>query len=302
MRRSFYIPEAVRAAIKAHVQERVAEAEERFYSAAEDEDTFTGHLGALLGAGERKVNVNGQAWYWKIEYAKFRGRGNDATEAKLGADGIFEIRLHSIEGGGQKSLLFQSKMGTPHGAEPKRQALKMSNWREAAVFLAYAPEGIRVSTLDQVMGDQAASGTRFSEYFIDEYLACHVGDSDLRYDARARTLHWRDEKGQSVAVKFSIPHRLRVDITSPYQANDGSLVIGAEEIDMHRMDSGPEQRLALPSNFSQADLKKAQRKAAMLYHPDRAPNFTDGLKAVMNKRMAEANDAVEVLRKSKGWN
>lgn len=302
MRRRLYIPEQVQSAIKAHVQERVAEVEERFLSAAEDEDTFTGQLGGLLGAGERKVEVNGQAWYWKIEYTKFRGRGKDATEAKIGADGIFEIRVRGVEGGGQKSLLFQSKMGTPRGAEPKRQALKMSNWREAAVFLSYAPEGIRVSTLDQVMGDQVTGGKPFSDYFLDDYLACHVGDSDLHYNARARTLQWRDERGQRVAVRFSIPHRLRVDIDSPYQRNDSPPLIDADQIDQHRMDSEPEERLTLPSTFTQSELKKAQKSAAMLYHPDREPNFSDELKAVMNKRMAELNDASRVLRKKKGWN
>ncbi|MGA7155263.1 MAG: J domain-containing protein [Acidobacteriaceae bacterium] len=280
----------------------MAEVEERFLSAAEDEDTFTGQLGALLGAGERKVEVDGQPWYWKIEYTKFRGRGRDATEAKIGADGIFEIRLRGLEGGGQKSLLFQSKMGTPRGAEPKRQALKMSNWREAAVFLSYAPRGIRVSTLDQVMGDESSSGKPFSEYFIDDYLACHVGDSDLHYNAQARTLQWRDERGQTVAVRFSIPRRLRVDIDSPYQRNDSPSLIDADQIDQHRMDSEPEDRLALPPTFTQSELKKAQKSAAMLYHPDREPKFTDELKAVMNKRMAEFNDASRVLRKKKGWN
>jgi hypothetical protein len=75
----------------------VAEVEERFLSAAEDEDTFTGQLGALFGAGERKVEIDGQSRYWKIEYTKFRGRGKDATEAKIGADGIFEIRVSGVE-------------------------------------------------------------------------------------------------------------------------------------------------------------------------------------------------------------
>lgn len=67
------------------------------------------------------------------------------------------------------------------------------------------------------------------------------------------------------------------------------------------MDRKPEDRLALPSTFTQSELKKAQQSAAMLYHPNREPTFSDELKAVMNKRMAEFNAASLVLRK-KGWN
>lgn len=111
MRRQLNIPLLVKQAIEAHVRKRMAEVEERFHSAAEDEDTFTGHLGALLGTSERQVLVDGQPWYWSIEYTKFRGRGKGATESYIGADGIFEIRVHGIEVAGRKSVLFQSKMG-----------------------------------------------------------------------------------------------------------------------------------------------------------------------------------------------
>src|SRR5580698_4137420 len=105
MRRSLYIPEPVRAAIEAHVRERLSEADQGFWSAAEDEDTYTGHLGALLRATERKVLVDGQAWHWSIEYTKFRGRGKRATESAVGADGIFEIRVRGTEIEGRKSVL-----------------------------------------------------------------------------------------------------------------------------------------------------------------------------------------------------
>jgi preprotein translocase subunit Sec63 len=105
-----------------------------------------------------------------------------------------------------------------------------------------------------------------------------------------------------VSVRFSIPHRLRVDITSPYQPSDAPSLIDADEIHQHRMDSEPEERLALPAAFTQSELRKAQKGAAMLYHPDREPNFTDELKAVMNRRMAEINDASRLLRKKNGWN
>lgn len=76
---------------------------------AEDEDTFTGHVGALLGCAERQTDVSGQTWRWRIEYSKFRGRGRDASETFLGADGIFEVRVTGPEVDGRKSSCSRRK-------------------------------------------------------------------------------------------------------------------------------------------------------------------------------------------------
>jgi hypothetical protein len=135
VRRRLHIPAKVRNAIESHVRQRLAEAQIRYWSASEDEDTFTGHVGALLGCAERKTDVNGQAWRWRIEYSKFRGRGRDASETFLGAGGIFEVRVTGPEVDGRKSVLFQAKMENILGTHALEQALALSNWREAAVFV-----------------------------------------------------------------------------------------------------------------------------------------------------------------------
>jgi hypothetical protein len=291
----------VREAIEEHVRSRIAEVARRYDSAAEDEDTFTGQLGGLLGAGERKVDVDGRPWYWSIDYTKFRGRGKDATETQIGADGIFQIRVRGVEVEGQKSVLFQSKMGKPGGRQAKEQALVMSNWREASVFLSYEREGISVFSLDQVLAGDFTARETFSDFFLDRYLQCYVGDSDLTYDARARILHWRDEKGDSVAAKFRIPQRLRVNIRSPLTVSQPLGLIDSSEIHEHRMDSSPMERLGLAGDFDPADLKRAKKSVARLYHPDRARDLVAELKAIMNRRMAEMNDAYAKIREDKKW-
>jgi len=296
MRRRLFIPAPVRQAIESHVRERLSEVEERYWAAAEDEDAFTGHLGALLGTPERKVMVDGQHWNWSIEYTKFRGKGKNATESAVGADGIFEIRVRGVEVEGQKSVLFQSKMGYPSGGEAREQALVMSNWREASVFLSYEPDGVKVFSIDDVMSDGRRSGKTFTDFFLDGYLACEVGDSDLQYDAKARTLRWRDDQGMKVAVKFPIPRRLRVSINSPFKPGSPAKIITPEEITKHRLDSTAEDRLGLAEQFSPNDLKRAKRRIALLYHPDRMPDLMDELKAVMNRRMAEINVAYAKLK------
>jgi len=303
MRRRLNIPDEVRNAIDLHVRERLAEVESRYWSAAEDEDTFTGHLGALLGTSERTVVANDRVWRWSIEYAKFRGRGKDATETALGADGIFEIRVHGVEVDGQKSLLFQAKMGPPGGAHAIEQALMMSNWREASVFLAYNDDGIRVHSIDTVLRGQAvagqSTGVRFPEFFAGSFLACKVGDSDLRYDAKARTLHWRDEKKHRVAIRFPIPNRIRVSIKSPDQRGKHHRVISREEIGEHRMDSTAEERLGLDETFTLKQLSKAKREAALTFHPDLSQNLADPLRIILNRRMGEFNDAYATLKRTK---
>lgn len=299
MRSQLVIPEPVRSAIDAHLREKLAEVQARYHSAAEDEDTFTGQLGALLGAAERKVEIDGGAWYCSIEYTKCRDRGKDATEAHIGADGIFEIRVHSVEGGGRKCVLFQSKFGKPNSNEAKEQALRMSNWREASVFLSYEPERILVYPIDEILKDRNRHGAGFKDFFIDSFVGCTTGDSDLFYDAKARTLHWTDDQGVRVAVRFPIPQRLRVNIVSPWQPPSNTKIITTGEIGEHRMDSSAIDRLGLARDFSATAITKAKREKALLYHPDRFPNLTDEFRKISNRRMAELNLAHAELRNKK---
>jgi len=98
MRRRLYIPDEVKANIRAHLETAIQNTVEGFDSASEDEDTMTGHLGARLQVRVQRVmvprpnEIPGE-WRWAIKYYKFRGRGPAATERFLGADGIFELTL-----------------------------------------------------------------------------------------------------------------------------------------------------------------------------------------------------------------
>jgi hypothetical protein len=302
MRRRLNIPREVRDAIEVHVQERLAEVNARHWSAAEDEDTFTGHLGALLGTSEKTVIVNDQPWRWSIDYTKFRGRGLNATESALGADGIFEVRVHGIEIEGHKSVIFQAKMGEPSGRRAIEQALAMSNWREAAVFVSYDEDAITVYPIDSVIRGDLSQNTSFVDFFNKSLLACRVGDSDLLYDAQARRLEWRDDKGRNVAIKFPIPHRLRVSVKSPFTRAPRYSLISANRIGDHRMDSSPEERLGVGENFTLKQLTTAKREAALTFHPDRRQDLADPLKNILNKRMAEVNDAFAYLKSKKRRN
>jgi hypothetical protein len=305
VRRPLYIPAEVQRAIEAHITRRLAEAQQRYWSASEDEDTFTGHLGALLGSLERRVRVDGRVWRWEIEYTKFRGKGAGAAETSVGADGILEIRLRGPEIDGRKAVLFQAKMGTPAGRRAFEQALVLSNWREAAVFFGYDEDAVKVYRLDDVIRSQGGSaslqGLSFPQFFSSAFLACTVGDSDLSYVPQSRTLQWRDDKGVLVGVKFSIPHRIRVSIKSPWAGGPKFQPIGRDKIGEHRMGSTAEERMGLAKTFTDKDFNKVKREIAKTYHPDALPaGLDDFLNSILHRRMTEFNDAfAEIRRRTK---
>ena len=162
MRRRMYIPDAVRDAIRDHVAAALDRAASEFDIRGEDEDTLTGHMGALLQVARQRVEVPPPdelpgVWQWAIKYTKFRGRGPGATERSSGADGIFELTLEIGGRTERKSLLFQAKVGARGGRDLVEQALKLSTWREAAVVIAYAPTGFTAFTLDEVLASRGGT-------------------------------------------------------------------------------------------------------------------------------------------------
>lgn len=152
MRNKIYIPKEVKVSISEHIRNSINRAVEGYSSACEDEDTLTGHLGALLKIENQEVFVEDNlpgAWKWSINYYKFRGRGSKATESFLGADGIFELLVNGSKDNqsSKKSLLFQAKNNWKNDKLLYKQCIKLSNWREAAFVVNYTPKNFKHSSL-----------------------------------------------------------------------------------------------------------------------------------------------------------
>jgi hypothetical protein len=83
-------------------------------------------------------------------------------------------------------------MGAPSGSRAFEQALVLSNWREAAVFLGYDEDAVKVYRLDDVIRSQGGMGSlqgpSLQSFFSEVFLACLVGDSDLAYITQSRML------------------------------------------------------------------------------------------------------------------
>lgn len=306
MRHRLYIPAAVQVDIANRIRQAVADTLIEFESAAEEEDTLTGHLGARMTTREREVYADDPEiqgiWTWSLQYRKFRGKGAGATEKRIGADGIFELSLARKGNVETKSLLFQSKMGTAGGKDLVEQCATLSTWREAAVILAYEPHQIRAVTIDEALRTkgalQKAESTALDDYLARLFVACHVGDNDLRYYATNRTLMWRTASGELVATRFPLTHRFRLRVQPPGHSSKIPAVdriVPNEEIHKYRIDARTEEMLAVKPGEVPANAKAAVRALSKIYHPDLYTNFSPDTRERMKVRMQEFNEAYQSM-------
>lgn len=307
MPRRLSIPRQVVDSIAAHISAAIDIAQDGFWSANEDEDALTGHLGACLKKGPQSVEVtqdevNG-TWKWSIDYAKFRGRGQDATESFLGADGIFELRLDWGARRESKALLFQSKVAWTSSPDLVKQALLLSTWREAAIAINYTSSSFDAYSIDSVLASRgrernARHRLTLKEALINHFLECRVGNTDLSYDARARRLAWRDRNGVRVATQFSVPHRVRLEVAAPTYKQQFTYdkLIPTRQIHLHRMEAEAEQILR-PLFSDQEETVTVMRKAlAATYHPDHYCGLDKFYRDLATKRMQETNSAADEVR------
>lgn len=305
MRQKLFVPEEVKTAIRAHLSRAVEHAVAEYLSAAEDEDSLTGHLGARLQVASRRVHVESTQserpgeWTWSVNYYKFRGRGPGASERLLGADGVFELKLVIGTRVDVKSLLFQAKIDREGGRDLLEQCIKLSTWREAAFVLSYSERGFAAISLDEVISARgslrrAPRGTPLQEYLGREYLDCEIGDTDLFYEARQRRLRWRSMEGEVVAVPFGIRHRIGINVRAPAlgtMARGIDHIISPDEIYNHRMQATTDDLLAPPRRAIALNPKQAQRSIALTYHPDRYLELDELHRQILTRRMQEFNGA-----------
>jgi hypothetical protein len=204
MAQPIYIPDHVKQVILKHVGDAVSKAVAAYPSGAEDEDVLTGQLGFAL----KKKETMADGWTWSIDYTKFRGRGVGAPEKVLGADGILEMRVHSIEGEQRKAALFQSKKEWKSDSKLLEQALLLSNWREAAFVLDFTSTTIETFDIDDVVRSRGirsrvTASQSFTKFVAKRFFPCVVGNPDLLYDRERRILIWRAETGERIGVPFS---------------------------------------------------------------------------------------------------
>jgi hypothetical protein len=311
MPRRLYIPDEVLQSIKEHIDAAIPRAISGFMSANEDEDTMTGELGASLRSGTRTVvvdraEING-AWKWSIDYVKFRGRGKDATERHVGADGIIELAVDWSGRKESKSLLFQAKMDWQSDASLMEQAVLLSTWREASLFVNYTESAIEAFSIDNVLRSRgkhadAKDPLPLTDALTKYFLECKVGSTDLAYDPVARQLRWRAMNGVTVATQFSIPHRLRIKVNAPRYKHklEWDKLIPKSEIHSHRMAVEPDELLSPLLSDVAVDPKKQLQVLSSAYHPDRLGQMDQFFRDLATSRLQEFNSVfAEVKSRSR---
>ena len=307
-----FLPTQVVESIASELRRGEARALVTYNSANEEEDTMTGHVFGQLQTPTIRVPVvtdeTTGIWTWSLRYTKFRGRGPRATESFVGADGIIELAVDFGGEGFVKSALFQAKMKSAGGTDLVAQCLKLSTWREAAFVVDYSPDQLTASVIDDVIrrgGHVAAERDRtdLATFLVSEFVGCKIGDRDLRYDAVTRKLYWRDMTGERVSADFQIKHRAKLTVKAPRRRRTApfrsSKLISPTEIHLHRMRATPEEILGIDVTASATTAKRAQRTRAQIWHPDTLGDAGNIYSDLLNRRMAEINNAYDQFKKSK---
>lgn len=313
MPKKIYIPDEVRESILSHLKSSIARATEAYENASEEEDTLTGQLGFSLNCKTKKVVVKGDrqkeqmpgTWKWFLKYTKFRGRGPNATENILGADGIFEFGVKYGRRFRKKSLLFQAKNNLSADKQLFYQSLKLSTWREAAFVINFTPDEIEAFYIDDVVRSQGVRKNipeiiPLYDFMSDIFIECLIGDINLEYNARAHRLIWISNSGGRVNTKFSVKNRFSLEVFPPdYKDSDYGRSVPPSEIYNHRMQFSPEDLFSLQGSFTNSELRKARNRYALAYHSDRTNELEDLLMQIKKRRMQEANYVFEELKRKK---
>lgn len=221
------MPPQVYDAIQRHLLLRGNQAHRAWESASEDEDSLTGDFGRTMATPwvDRAVNVNGETWYWRVGYKKFRGRGPGAFESHSGADGIFQIEVSRADGGSvhHKGILFQAKtQKLGFGSQLISQVTTMEEIapKGSAVF-EFGPEGYRAIRGGEYL-EELGNHRRLPRdvvqpiggFLADEFLPCEAGVRGMYYDGMRRQLLVPSPKGPLRSYRFDVGHRIRVDVVS----------------------------------------------------------------------------------------
>jgi hypothetical protein len=295
MAQPIYIPAHVKQAIVRHIENAAASAVAAYGSAEEEEDALTGQFGFALRARDRLED----GWTWSLEYTKFRGRGPGAAEKSIGADGILEMRVHTIEGEQRKAALFQAKNAWNRDGKLLEQALTLSNWREAAFVLNFTSTAIEAFSVDDVVrsrGIRSAAGPSqsFTDFIADAFFPCTVGNPDLVYDRERKVLIWLAEAGERVGVPFRVRSRIRLNVN---EWRPLPRMIQSNEIPEYRMFADPNDILGVSSAPSPGEVRKARKTLALTYHPDQFHDLDALHREIAKRRMQEVNEAIERVKK-----
>jgi hypothetical protein len=217
------LPEAVLLALRDHYYAGVKQAELGFKYGAADEEALTGALGQALVIPSPRIlmTTDGAVYGWTVSHQVIGGKGKDADESFLGADGIFELQAFDKSGEviRRKGLLFQSKKRW-RGRNQKLlgQAQKLIRYSPSAVVLNYTPSGYDVVSAGDVIRAEGnrknlppESATSLAKVLGDEFVYCRRGDVGLVWSSDPHILYRDGEMlySRDLTIKHVMTTRVR---------------------------------------------------------------------------------------------
>jgi hypothetical protein len=197
-----------------------------------------------------------------------------------------------------KSSLFQAKKGRGNLRGLLEQASKLRTWKEAAFFIRYDPRKYTAFGLEdavkQALHRPHSEELPLDKFLMDSFVACLIGDTELHYDPVRRELRWQDQNGEVVHASFAARHALEIRVSAPRGPwfHRGTR-IQAEEIPDHRMEATDEEILGVVPDPTVADVKRARREAAKIYHVDQHQQLEPGMLRIFDFWMKEINAAAD---------
>jgi hypothetical protein len=195
-----FVPETLLDLIRDRIKAGVVDAEALFDDGEEDEDTLTGALGAKIATPGKLVFREGDAiWSYEIRSKKIRGRGSNAPEKDLGADGIFQVSVsHGVEQVFSKGLPFQAKIrGGYNNVTVRGQARDLFRTSGTGVVVRYSENGYEAIDVRKLISGEGArarvgrgSAKKLTAVLGDDFLDCSVGRPGLFYDPEKEA--WSD--------------------------------------------------------------------------------------------------------------
>ena len=221
------LPNQVMNQIQSHIKGNCKIAESGFSANQMEEDAVTGALGERLRTlpdPTRELVVDGRAWNWSVSYSKFRGRGRDAAENTIGADGIFQIQFTDTDLARiwSKGILFQAKMEKNRNrASLFEEMNKMEEITpNESIVVEYDDNGYKAiksrellaadKTPKKVLREKSVS---LGDLLADQFLECLVGVRGLFYDKNLERIFVPTKKDMK-ARNFPVKHQISIDISS----------------------------------------------------------------------------------------
>ena len=217
------IPEHVFEAIQEHLRDGTAHAEQGWEAGSDEEDTLTGDFGASLRTdGWIEEEQDGTSWQWRVAYKKFRGRGKDAIEKTIGADGIFQVEVRPNDAEVvYKGVLFQAKKY--RGSSRRQLRGQVSDMEEVApggsAVFEFGPQGYNaipgrevLERPDRITIRERRAGTRLADYLAGQFLPCKSGLRGLYYDAVRGNLIVPVAGREPRVIRVSLHHRITVEV------------------------------------------------------------------------------------------